>query len=93
MKKILILALAITFGFSSKIAVIKVDGMTCPLCTTAVKKSLKKIKGVTKAKVILNSEKATVYFEENITKEQLLKAIEDVGYKGKILEIKTRIMQ
>ena len=88
MKIFISLILALSFSFASKVATIHVEGMTCPLCTTAIKKSLKKIDGVTKAKVLLNSKKATVYFEDRVKKEQLLKAIEDVGYKGKIETIK-----
>ena len=86
--KYLFLSLSIlTFGFA-KVAVIEVEGMTCPLCTTAIKKSLKKIDGVTKAKVILNSKKATVRFNDKVTEKQLLEAIKKVGYKGKIVSIK-----
>lgn len=90
MKTIILLLITLSFGFSSKVAVIDVEGMTCPLCTTAIKKSLKKIDGVTKAKVILNVRQATVYFDEKVTKEQLLQAIKDVGYKGKIESIKDK---
>ena len=90
MKTIIILLITLSFGFASKIAVIDVKGMTCPLCTTAIKKSLKKIDGVTKAKVILNVRQATVYFDEKVTKEQLLQAIKDVGYTGNIKSIKNR---
>jgi mercuric ion binding protein len=61
--------------------------MTCPLCTTAIKKSLKKIDGVTKATVILNSKKATVYFDDKVRKKELLDAIKNVGYIGKIEKI------
>jgi mercuric ion binding protein len=87
MKTFLILFLTISFGFASKVATIHVEGMTCPLCTTAIKKSLKKIDGVTKAKVLLNSKKATVYFDDKVSEESLLKAIKDVGYTGKIESI------
>jgi mercuric ion binding protein len=67
--------------------VIKIEGMTCPLCTSAIKKSLKKTKGVIKAKVILNSKKATVKYDNNLTNiENLLKAIKNVGYSGKIIK-------
>ena len=90
MKTIILLLITLSFGFSSKVAVIDVEGMTCPLCTTAIKKSLKKIDGVTKAKVILNVRQATVYFDKKVTKEQLLQAIKDVGYKGKIESIKDK---
>ena len=88
MKILLSLFLLLSFGFASKIATIHVEGMTCPLCTTAIKKSLKKIDGVTKAKVLLNSKTATVYFENGVTEEALLNAIKDVGYTGKIVTIK-----
>lgn len=68
-------------------ATIHVEGMTCPLCSTAIKKSLKKIDGVTKAKVLLNTKKATVYFEDKVTKQELLNAIKDVGYSGTVEKI------
>ncbi len=82
----LILAL---FSLSfAKVVTIHVEGMTCPLCTMAIKKSLKKIEGVTKIKVRLNTKKATVHFKEGVKKESLLQAIKDVGYSGKILSVK-----
>ena len=71
-----------------KVAVIEVEGMTCPLCTVAVKRSLKKTSGVLKAKVRLNTHQATVRFRDDLNTSKLLEAIEKAGYKGKILEIK-----
>jgi len=50
-------------------------------------RSLKKVKGVSKAKVKLNTEIASVTFDE-IKHEVLLQAIEDVGYKGKFISVK-----
>jgi len=88
MKILLSLFLLLSFSFAAKVATIHVEGMTCPLCTTAIKKSLKKIDGVTKAKVILNSKKATVYFDEKVTRKELLDAIKNVGYTGTIDKIK-----
>jgi mercuric ion binding protein len=87
MKVLLPLFLLVSFSFASKVATIHVEGMTCPLCTTAIKKSLKKIDGVTKATVILNSKKATVYFDDKVRKKELLDAIKNVGYIGKIEKI------
>jgi len=69
-------------------AQIKIDGMTCPMCTTAIKKSLKKVKGVSKAKVKLNTEIATVTFDETVKHEALLEAVKDVGYKGEFISVK-----
>lgn len=71
----------------TKTALIKVTGMTCPMCTTAIKKSLKKVKGVQKAKVKLNTEIATVTYEKNVTKKELLQAVKDVGYTGIIISV------
>jgi len=87
MKKIvLFFGLGIMLLAKTQTAVIMIDGMTCPLCTTAVKKSLKKLNGVIKAKVRLNTKKATVIYDDNITtKKMLLNAIKQVGYKGKLL--------
>ncbi|EDM24575.1 heavy-metal-associated domain-containing protein [Caminibacter mediatlanticus] len=75
--------------FATKEAIIDVKGMTCPLCTTAVKRSLKMTPGVLKAKVILNTHTAYVIFDEKkVSKEKLLQAIKNVGYSGKIIKIK-----
>ncbi len=82
----LILAL---FSLSfAKVMVIHVEGMTCPLCTMAVKKSLKKIDGVSKVKVRLNTKKATVIIDKKVDKKALLNAIKDAGYRGKIISDK-----
>lgn len=70
------------------VATIHIEGMTCPLCTTAIKKSLKSIEGVKSAKVILNSKRATVTFDERVTQKELLEAIKNVGYMGDIITIK-----
>ncbi len=70
---------------SEQTVVISVEGMTCPLCTTAIKKSLKKTNGVIKAKVSLSKRSAKVIYDDDIaTHKDLLKAIEETGYKGKI---------
>ena len=72
---------------ADKIATIEVEGMTCPLCTVAIKRSLKHTPGVLKAKVRLNTRKATVRFAEDLNETVLLEAINKVGYTGKILSI------
>ncbi len=87
MKIIFLIISLLTLSFA-KIAIIKVENMTCPLCTMAVKKSLKQIDGVTKAKVRLNTKKATVYFDGVVTEKQLLDAIKKAGYVGKMESIK-----
>jgi len=91
MKKIIWLLSACFIITQAKqvVAIISVDGMTCPLCTMTIKKNLKKQNGVLKAKVLLSSKKAFVTYDDQKTdKARLLKAIDEVGYKGKVDEIK-----
>ncbi|QOR61249.1 heavy-metal-associated domain-containing protein [Sulfurovum sp. ST-21] len=88
MKILLVFIIHFTLFAEDKTALIKVTGMTCPMCTTAIKKSLKKVDGVIKAKVKLNTAVATVTFREKVTQGQLLKAIADVGYKGEFISVK-----
>jgi mercuric ion binding protein len=90
MKRYIILSLCLPLFLvcAEKTATIKIEGMTCPLCTTAIKKSLKKVKGVRKAKVKLNTEMATVHYDENVTETALLDAIKKTGYKGTIISVK-----
>lgn len=88
MKRVLLsLGILSIMGLAENIAIIKIDGMTCPLCTVAIKRSLKKTKGVIEAKVKLNTKKATVKFKEDINSTILLDAIKRAGYKGEILSI------
>lgn len=87
MKYILLFLTLFSLSFA-KVATISIEGMTCPLCTTAVKKSLKKVKGVSNAKVILNTRIATVYIDDKVSEKELLEAVKDVGYSGKIESIK-----
>ena len=86
MKKLIILTLlSIFLQAEDKNITIKIDGMTCPLCTMAIKKSLKSTKGVKKAKVSLPKKMATVTFDNNETNStMLLNAIKKAGYKGAI---------
>ena len=89
MKKIVLALVLTTMLFAqTKTVVIKIEGMTCPLCTTAIKKSLKNTKGIIKAKVRLNTQKAKViYNDSKVTKNAILNAIQKAGYSGKIILI------
>lgn len=89
MKNIFIVCMTLAVLVAKDVtAQIKIDGMTCPMCTTAIKKSLKKVRGVSKAKVKLNIEIATVTFDETVKHEALLEAVKDVGYKGEFISVK-----
>ncbi|NOX32418.1 MAG: heavy-metal-associated domain-containing protein [Deltaproteobacteria bacterium] len=58
---------------------LEITGMTCSLCTVAVKKSLSKIDGITDIKVSYKDEKAWFVADDSITDEVLIKAIKKAG--------------
>ncbi|RXJ84858.1 heavy-metal-associated domain-containing protein [Arcobacter sp. CECT 8985] len=86
MKKIFLL-LALSLSLFSKEVVIEISQMHCPLCTTMVKQAIKKVDGVNKVKVKLNTKNATVDFNEDKTDIQsILKAIKTTSYTGRVLK-------
>ncbi|MBS1258563.1 MAG: hypothetical protein MAG551_01622 [Candidatus Scalindua arabica] len=67
--------------------VITVEGMTCEACTISINSALSKIHGVSAVKVSLENGEAVVGFDNNvqdIPKNKLLTAIENIGYKPSI---------
>lgn len=64
-------------------SILNIDGMTCASCATRVEKGLNKLSGVQKANVNLALERATVeYNSSDITLQDIIKKIEDIGYKA-----------
>jgi mercuric ion binding protein len=59
-----------------------VPKMHCPLCTIAVKKSLKDLPGVHRVEVRLNTKQATVWHDDTLTDRQIRDAIATTGYSG-----------
>jgi mercuric ion binding protein len=76
-----------SFVFSSNISLIKVEGMHCPLCTTAVKKAVKSLDGVEKVSVRLNIKEVTVTYNDKTNLKNILDAIKTTSYEG--IEIST----
>ncbi|XOB63622.1 heavy-metal-associated domain-containing protein [Campylobacterota bacterium DY0563] len=88
MKKIfLILFIAISV-YASKLSIIKVEGMHCPLCTTAVKKAIKSLDGIEKISVRLNTKEVKVIYKDNLKIDDILTAIKTTSYEG--VEISTK---
>lgn len=88
MKIFLLCILFICSCFASNTSVIKVEGMHCPLCTTAVKKAVKSLDGIEKTSVILNTKEVIVTYNEKTNLNQILEAIKTTSYTG--VEISTK---
>jgi len=84
MKKLILLALLpIVALASTKVTILNIKGMTCLLCTTAVKRSLKQTQGVTKVKVHFNTKEAVVTYDDTKTAQKdLIKAVKNSGYSA-----------
>ena len=87
MKILVSFLLFVNFLFASNISVIKVEGMHCPLCTTAVKKAIKELDGIEKVSAILNTKEVTVIYNEKTNLQKILEAIKTTSYEG--IEIST----
>lgn len=60
-----------------------ISGMHCTSCAGLIEKQLKKVNGVTEARVNFASEKASIIYDSNISKvEDLVNAIEKAGYRA-----------
>ena len=77
-----------SFAISSQISVFKVEGMHCPLCTTAVKQAIKELDGVQKVSARLNTKEVSVIYDKKVKVEDILKAIKTTSYEG--VEISTK---
>ena len=71
--------------------IIKVDGMVCSMCSFTIKTALKKLDGVIDTDISYkNKEAKVVYVEGKVTKEDMLRAIENAGFKAHLLEDKEK---
>lgn len=67
----------------SQVCRIRIIGMTCTSCSSTVESALQAIQGVQKAQVALATEEAEVHYDPKVvTYNQLLEAIENVGFKA-----------
>ena len=58
-----------------------IEGMTCATCAVRVEKKLNKLKGVSAA-VNYATERASVTFDDGVSPEQLVAAVESAGYRA-----------
>ncbi len=64
------------------LSVFKVPQMHCPLCTSAVKHSVKDLPGVEKVQVRLNTKTAKIWHDGSVSEAELIEAIATTGYKA-----------
>jgi len=65
----------------TKTAKFQLETLTCPSCITRIEGVLNKEPGVEKAKVLFNSSKVKIqYDEETVSSDRLAELIEKVGY-------------
>lgn len=88
MKIFILFFMLATFLIASNISVIKVHGMHCPLCTTAVKQAISKLEGVEKVSARLNTKEVSVIYDEKVKIDNILNAIKTTSYEG--VEVSTK---
>lgn len=67
----------------TKTVLIPVEGMSCVVCAARVKKGLQSIDGVQEAEIDLERREARVrYVEGKVSPEQLVAAVNQLGYKA-----------
>lgn len=87
MKKIVfVLFMFFSIAFAEQKIIIKVDGMTCPMCIGNVKKALSTVSGVKKSDVYLKDGRAEVVCEDNVKGEALVEAIKKAKYGASLLK-------
>ncbi|MDT5055902.1 MAG: P-type Cu+ transporter [Mycobacterium sp.] len=67
---------------------LSLDGMTCASCAHRIEKKLNNLDGVT-ATVNFATEKARVEYGDEVTPEQLVATVEEVGYRARLPEAPT----
>lgn len=68
---------------SSHTLSLAIEGMTCASCVGRVERTLKAVPGVTEANVNLATERANVTIGAGAATANLIKAIQDAGYKAR----------
>ena len=58
-----------------------IEGMHCSSCAGNIERSLKKVAGVKEATVSLMLKKGTVEWEDNVSDDEIKKAVVRAGYK------------
>jgi len=58
-----------------------IEGMHCSSCVSNIERILKKVPGVKEVSISLMLKRGNIETEDNVTEEEIRKAISKVGYK------------
>lgn len=61
--------------------VMTIEGMRCPHCSSNVEKALSAVSGVSAVTVDLAAKTAAMEAAENVSDEELRKAVDDLGFQ------------
>ena len=68
----------LTVFLVTALAILHIDGMTCGACATAVKQVLKKVDGVTEARVSYQEKRAVVTYDAaKVTPEKIARTVSE----------------
>jgi copper chaperone CopZ len=85
MKRLLSVAVLLTFAFSAAAATVEfsVAGLTCEGCVTTAREALQKLPGVTKASVDLQSTRARVESTRALSNDEIRAALAKFGFEAR----------
>lgn len=71
--------------FGEMLSLYSVPKMHCPLCTFAVKKSLKTLEGVSRVEVRLNTKNAKIWHDDSLSDKAIRAAVKPTGYEAVLI--------
>lgn len=85
-----LLFLTAGYALAAQQVMMDIKGMSCDLCTMAIKKSLEKVAGVKSVNVSFKEKKARTTVDDAVSDKTLEEAVRKAGgqYTGKVVERK-----
>lgn len=72
-----------------KLAIMKLDGMTCPSCMQKIEHAVASVGGVQDVKVLFNAAKLKAHFDADQTDENVLAGVvQELGYTVESVKVK-----
>lgn len=72
-----------------KLAIMKLDGLTCPSCMQKIEHAVSGVNGVQDVKVLFNAAKLKAHFDVNQTDaDKLANVVQELGYTVESVKVK-----